>query len=181
MHGLCESGEAAQSKSGVRNPESTEPAPGRNPRLSAPTTRRFRAYPPPPGRNQRGFRAYPPPAAGTRADFAPTRRPRPKHRAGIRAYPLPAENNKRRFSLLGKQRFKAYVLFLAVLGDQTHGNNIEAPEGLIRKIVREESGGSSEIHVTIVLDSVTGKKLFDTVVRENNAVVRATGASPLVM
>lgn len=70
--------------------------------------------------------------------------------------------------------------FLAVLGDQPHGNNIEAPEGLIRKIVREESGGSSEIHVTIVLDSVTGKKLFDTVVRENNAVVRATGTSPLV-
>lgn len=70
--------------------------------------------------------------------------------------------------------------FLAVLGDQTHGNNIEAPEGLIRKIVREESGGSSEIHVTIVLDSVTGKKLLDTVVRENNAVIRATGASPLV-
>lgn len=70
--------------------------------------------------------------------------------------------------------------FLAVLGDQTNGNNIEAPEGLIRKIVREESGGSGEVHVTIVLDSVTGKKLFDTVVRENNAVVRATGASPLV-
>lgn len=70
--------------------------------------------------------------------------------------------------------------FLAVLGDQTHGNNIEAPEGLIRKIVREESGGSGEVHVTIVLDSVTGKKLFETVVRENNAVVRATGASPLV-
>ena len=70
--------------------------------------------------------------------------------------------------------------FLAVLGDQTRGNNIEAPEGLIRKIVREESGGSGEVHVTIVLDSVTGKKLFETVVRENNAVVRATGASPLV-
>lgn len=70
--------------------------------------------------------------------------------------------------------------FLAVLGDQTHGNNIEAPEGLIRKIVREESGGSGEVHVTIVLDSVTGKKLFETVVKENNAVVRATGASPLV-
>lgn len=70
--------------------------------------------------------------------------------------------------------------FLAVLGDQTRGNNIEAPEGLIRKIVREESGSSGEVHVTIVLDSVTGKKLFETVVRENNAVVRATGASPLV-
>lgn len=32
--------------------------------------------------------------------------------------------------------------FLAVLGDQRHGNNIEAPEDLIRKIVREETGGS---------------------------------------
>lgn len=30
--------------------------------------------------------------------------------------------------------------FLAMLGDQKIGNNIEAPEGLIRKIVREESG-----------------------------------------
>lgn len=32
--------------------------------------------------------------------------------------------------------------FAAVLGDQTHGNNLEAPEGLIRQIVREESGGN---------------------------------------
>lgn len=31
--------------------------------------------------------------------------------------------------------------FLAVLGDQRHGRNLEAPEGLIRQIVREESGG----------------------------------------
>jgi len=28
--------------------------------------------------------------------------------------------------------------FLAVLGDQRSGNNIEAPEGLIRQIIREE-------------------------------------------
>lgn len=33
--------------------------------------------------------------------------------------------------------------FLAVLGDQTAGRNLEAPEGLIRQIVREESGGQS--------------------------------------
>lgn len=32
--------------------------------------------------------------------------------------------------------------FAAVLGDQTSGMNLEAPEGLIRQIVREESGGS---------------------------------------
>lgn len=31
--------------------------------------------------------------------------------------------------------------FTAVLGDQRNGMNLEAPEGLIRKIVREESGG----------------------------------------
>ena len=32
--------------------------------------------------------------------------------------------------------------FMAVLGDQSNGNNLEAPESLIRKIVREESGGA---------------------------------------
>lgn len=35
--------------------------------------------------------------------------------------------------------------FLAVLGDQKSGTNIEAPEGLIRKIVREEGGGSNQM------------------------------------
>lgn len=35
--------------------------------------------------------------------------------------------------------------FLAVLGDQKSGNNIEAPEELIRQIVREEGGGSSQM------------------------------------
>lgn len=73
--------------------------------------------------------------------------------------------------------------FLAVLGDQKRGTNIEAPADLIRQIVREEvkNGGGGVNHITIVLDSVNGKKIFDTVVKENNAVVRATGASPLVV
>lgn len=35
--------------------------------------------------------------------------------------------------------------FMAMLGDQRHGNNIEAPEDLIRKIVREEAGLNSEV------------------------------------
>lgn len=34
--------------------------------------------------------------------------------------------------------------FLAVLGDQRSGTNIEAPESLIRKIVREEVGGNNQ-------------------------------------
>lgn len=39
--------------------------------------------------------------------------------------------------------------FMAVLGDQTSGKNIEAPENLIRKIVREETGGSSRLEALL--------------------------------
>lgn len=42
--------------------------------------------------------------------------------------------------------------FLAVLGDQKSGRNIEAPEDLIRKIVREESGTKSGQTITIKFD-----------------------------
>jgi hypothetical protein len=33
---------------------------------------------------------------------------------------------------------------MAVLGDQSSGRNLEAPESLIRQIVREESGASDQ-------------------------------------
>lgn len=42
--------------------------------------------------------------------------------------------------------------FLAVLGDQRRGNNIEAPEALIRKIVREEAGNSGSGDTTIIME-----------------------------
>lgn len=35
--------------------------------------------------------------------------------------------------------------FLAVLGDQRHGRNLEAPESLIRQIIREESGSAQAL------------------------------------
>lgn len=35
--------------------------------------------------------------------------------------------------------------FAAILGDQKSGNNIEAPENLIRQIIREEGGGKTEV------------------------------------
>lgn len=35
--------------------------------------------------------------------------------------------------------------FMAVLGDQSSGYNLEAPEGLIRQIVREESGNAQTL------------------------------------
>ena len=43
--------------------------------------------------------------------------------------------------------------FLAVLGDQTSGTNIETPENLLRQIVREESGGGSET-LAALLESI---------------------------
>lgn len=42
--------------------------------------------------------------------------------------------------------------FMALLGDQKSGTNIEAPEALLRKIYREEGGGDMTLNQTIVLD-----------------------------
>ena len=42
--------------------------------------------------------------------------------------------------------------FMAVLGDQTRGNNIEAPEDLIRKIVREETAGNGDWDLNITCE-----------------------------
>lgn len=54
--------------------------------------------------------------------------------------------------------------FLAVLGDQTKGNNLEMPENLLRKIVSEESGkGTGMIKLVVNLDSRTVlEQLIDT-------------------
>ena len=44
---------------------------------------------------------------------------------------------------------------MAVLGDQKHGTNIKAPEDLIRKIVREESGsGTSDYLLREILQAI---------------------------
>ena len=45
--------------------------------------------------------------------------------------------------------------FMAILGDQKSGNNIEAPEDLIRKIVREESSsGTSDYLLREILQAI---------------------------
>ena len=56
--------------------------------------------------------------------------------------------------------------FLAVLGDQRSGNNIEAPEALIRQIVREENGDSGGIQTLIeqmseLIQTVAGIRVGD--------------------
>lgn len=44
--------------------------------------------------------------------------------------------------------------FAAVLGDQRHGNNIEAPEDLIRRIVREETAGRGDDQLAALLEEL---------------------------
>lgn len=69
--------------------------------------------------------------------------------------------------------------FLAVLGDQKQGNNIETPETLLRKIVREESGnqqGSSEIRV---IAQINRRVLFDEFIKEAKARQEYSGKNPL--
>ena len=77
--------------------------------------------------------------------------------------------------------------FMAVLGDQSHGNNLEAPEGLIRKIVREESGGGGETTALLqaILEAVKAghiimvdrRILGQTVTQEQNRMTRQSGRS----
>ena len=59
--------------------------------------------------------------------------------------------------------------FLAILGDQRNGRNIEAPEDLLRQIVREEMQGSSKsepilFHNVLKLD---GKVIYEAWNKEN--------------
>lgn len=56
--------------------------------------------------------------------------------------------------------------FLAVLGDQKNGRNLEAPESLIRQIIREETGGKTDGNTYNVSVSASGRKLLDIVLEE---------------
>ena len=67
--------------------------------------------------------------------------------------------------------------FMAVLGDQKQGNNIEAPESLIRRIVREESGRSSGNKYEIPL-KVGRRELARLVIDEAKLMRVETGRNP---
>ena len=70
--------------------------------------------------------------------------------------------------------------FMAVLGDQKNGNNIEAPENLIRQIVREESGGGQKQRIEIPV-YLKGKQIYKAVVEEGKVVMSQTGMNPFAM
>lgn len=65
--------------------------------------------------------------------------------------------------------------FMAVLGDQTRGNNIEAPEGLIRRIVREESGGMTIELLQQILAAIQAGQ----VIKVNETVLGRTSAKAI--
>lgn len=73
--------------------------------------------------------------------------------------------------------------FLAVLGDQKYGRNLEAPESLIRQIVREESGrgnGGSGSYYEFVA-KLNSKTLFDEVIEQAKIKKRVTGKNPFAL
>lgn len=67
--------------------------------------------------------------------------------------------------------------FLAVLGDQKQGNNIEAPEALIRKIVREESGSSSGGDYRFTAQ-INRRTIFDEIIDEAKLRRSTSGRNP---
>ena len=72
--------------------------------------------------------------------------------------------------------------FLAVLGDQKQGNNIETPEALLRKIVREETAGrqagGGSYHFTAQINRRT---LFDEMMKEAQMRRDTSGRNPFEM
>ena len=65
--------------------------------------------------------------------------------------------------------------FLAMLGDQKHGTNIEAPLDTIKQAVRDVVGAGNEnavIHAHLYLD---GKEIFDAIIEQGRTQQAATG------
>lgn len=72
--------------------------------------------------------------------------------------------------------------FLAVLGDQKQGNNIETPEALLRKIVREESGGQRTGGGSYRFTAqINRRTLFDEMMKEAQMRRDTSGRNPFEM
>ncbi len=72
--------------------------------------------------------------------------------------------------------------FLAVLGDQKQGNNIEAPETLLRKIVREETAGRQTGGGSYRFTAqINRRTLFDEMMKEAQMRRDTSGRNPFEM
>lgn len=69
--------------------------------------------------------------------------------------------------------------FMAVLGDQKSGNNIEAPESLLRKLIREEAGafqkGGGDIRLSVYLNRRT---VYEEIIEEAKLRQLTSGRNP---
>ncbi len=69
--------------------------------------------------------------------------------------------------------------FLALMGEQKNGTNLEAPESLIRKIVREESGRNQQNGGTYQFTAMINRRvLFDEMMTEAQLRMMANGKNP---
>lgn len=68
--------------------------------------------------------------------------------------------------------------FLAVLGDQKQGNNIETPEALLRKIVREESSGQQSNGNYRFTAQINRRTVFDEIIEEAKLRRDTSGRNP---
>ena len=68
--------------------------------------------------------------------------------------------------------------FLAVLGDQKQGNNIETPEALLRKIVREETGGQQSNGNYRFTAQINRRTVFDEIIEEAKLRRDTSGRNP---
>ena len=69
--------------------------------------------------------------------------------------------------------------FLALMGEQKNGTNLEAPENLIRKIVREESGRNQQNGGTYQFTAMINRRvLFDEMMTEAQLRMMANGKNP---
>lgn len=64
--------------------------------------------------------------------------------------------------------------FMAILGDQKNGNNIEAPEDLIRQIVREETEALANRPI-YVRTEISGKTLMNIIAEQESDMNKANG------
>lgn len=72
--------------------------------------------------------------------------------------------------------------FLAVLGDQKQGNNIETPEALLRKIVREETAGRQAGGGSYRFTAqINRRTLFDEIMKEAQMRQDVSGRNPFEM
>ena len=72
--------------------------------------------------------------------------------------------------------------FLAVLGDQKQGNNIETPEALLRKIVREETAGRQTSGGNYRFTAqINRRTLFDEMMKEAQMRRDTSGRNPFEM